>query len=104
MSSKKSADTQPLPLKDTLQDLAVIRAAEIDLSSVLQSPFVENEGANASAPSQNAETEDFVKQSYDYVREARAAMRILHQGKADTEGGRVDAVRGELEQIVAGLE
>ena len=103
MSSKKSADTQPLPLKDTLQDLAVIRAAEIDLSSVLQS-FVGNEGANASAPSQNAEAEGYVKQSYDYVREARAAMRILHRGKADTEGGRVDAVRGELEQIVAGLE
>ena len=103
MSLKKSADAQPLPLKDTLQDLAVIRAAEIDLSSVLQS-FVENEGANASAPTQNAETEGSVKQSYDYVREARAAMRILHQGKADTEGGRVDAVRGELEEIVAGLE
>lgn len=107
MSSKKSLGRQPLPLSDTLQDLAILRAADIDLSSVLQASVENDASAHdgiAATPSQNAEMEDSVKQSYDYVQEARAALRVLHQGKAEMEGGRIDAVREELEEVVAGLE
>lgn len=97
-TGKKTADSRPLPLSDMLQDLAILRASDIDLAATLRVPTV-----SSPASSPNDEVEMSLKQSYDYVREARAALRVLHTGRADREGERVDAVRSELEEVVAGL-
>ena len=91
MTSKPS----PLPLKDTLRDLALLRACDIDLSSVLPQD---------TASSQPSETDKSVDRSHEFVREARAALKLLNRGEVDEQGARVEDVRSTLEDVVRGLD
>jgi len=84
---------QPLPLVDTLHDLAVLRASNVDLDSVLP-----RDGA---APDSNAES---VKQSYEFMKEARAALQLQNRGDLGRHGENIEHVRGRLEEILKGLE
>lgn len=97
MSSKSKPN--PLPLADTLRDLAFLRATDFDLSSVL--PAV-------SLPSSTSVTEndveESVKKSYEFVTEARAALKILNRQEVEKQGERLEGVRNRLEDVVAGLE
>lgn len=97
MSSKSKPN--PLPLADTLRDLAFLRATDFDLSSVLPA---------ASPPSSTSVTEsdveESVKKSYEFVTEARAALKILDRQEVEKQGERLEGVRNRLEDVVAGLE
>lgn len=96
----------PLPLSDTLRDLALLRASDLDFASLLA------ESEPASTPSSNTTPEnpvtndvrDSVQRSYEFVSEARAALKILNRNEVDKEGLRVDEVRGRLEEVLQGLE
>lgn len=105
----KPADSKPFPLSDTLHDLAVLRASDIDLAAYLR-PNASGQGMKAKPAlssglsSEDSEREQLVAKSFDYVREGRAAIRLLHRGDVDNQGARVDKVRGELEDILSGLE
>lgn len=85
-------ESTPLPLSNTLGDLAILRASDVDLSAVLSG------GQEA-----HSERSDVVAQSYEFVSEARAALRILYRGDVDKEGERVDGVRNGLEEVLRGL-
>ncbi|EIN11951.1 hypothetical protein PUNSTDRAFT_83821 [Punctularia strigosozonata HHB-11173 SS5] len=83
----------PLPITDTLRDLAVLRASDIDLSSLLP-PRPESNGTAV---------DKSVLESYQFVKEARAALRILNRGDVEAQGAKVEDLRGKLEDILNGL-
>ena len=96
MSSKTKSN--PLPLADTLRDLAFFRATDFDLSSVLP-----NTSQTSTAPvPENVEAS--VKKSYDFVAEARAALRILNREEVEKQGERLEGVRNRLEDVLGGLD
>lgn len=104
---QRNADTIPLPLSDTLRDLAVLRALDIDLASVLPSA-----SADASKPQEEktklsdvspSEVDASVARSYEFVREAKAALQIINRRDVDKQGSRIDDVRSGIEQVLKGL-
>ncbi|KAL5524041.1 hypothetical protein ACEPAG_8214 [Sanghuangporus baumii] len=124
--NKATADAKPLPLSDTLHDLAVLRASDIDLAAFLPTPAPSDQTQTTStqsptprtspeamdsnqqisaadSDSSESERDRLVARSYEYVREGRAAIRLLHRGDVDNQGARVDKVRNELEEILRGL-
>jgi hypothetical protein len=87
----KAKDVKPLPLGNTLRDLALLRASEVEVSVLLPTPTtpVKDEGTSFDAA---------VEESYEFVREARKAMKIEMAGQ----GERVEAVRNKLEELLSG--
>ncbi|KAL5507020.1 hypothetical protein ACEPAH_6476 [Sanghuangporus vaninii] len=121
--NKATADAKPLPLSDTLHDLAVLRASDIDLAAFLPAPAPSDQTqttsstppetnpdpeANQQIPAGDADSSELerdrlVARSFEYVREGRAAIRLLHRGDVDKQSARIDKVRSELEEILSGL-
>ncbi|KAH9830724.1 uncharacterized protein C8Q71DRAFT_319795 [Rhodofomes roseus] len=103
MSAKKKGN--PLPLGDTLRDLALLRASDCDLSSTLPSSSdpVPPEAPPA-AGGLSREANESVERSFEFVKETRAAIRLLHRGEVDKQGGRLEDVRSRLEDVEKGLE
>lgn len=92
-----SSKSKPLQLSDTLRDLALLRASELDLASLL--PKI-SEAVTTPAD----EIESSVGASYAFVSEARKTIRILNRGDIDLQGGKVEKVRIGLEDLLQGLE
>ena len=88
----KGKTTSPLPLPDVLRDLAVLRASDTDLGFLVPS----EEG--------HAEADGVVESSYEFVREARAALGMHGRGEADKQGERVESVRSRLEELLKGVQ
>jgi transposase len=101
MSSKAKvtkAATNTLSLEDTLHDLAVIRASDIDLAAILASAMP------ASVPNPHPHpTDASVARSHEFAQAARAAIKIRNRGDVEAQGERVNDVRGQLEEVVEGL-
>jgi len=91
------AATNPLSLEDTLHDLAVIRASNIDLAAILDSTVP----APAAAAPTAADTT--VARSHEFAQAARTAIKIRNRGDVEAQGERVNDVRGQLEEVVEGL-
>ena len=91
----KSSNEKPLPLSDTLRDLALLRASEIDLASCI--PV-------STSKETEPEKELSVVRSHEFVEEARAALRILNRGVVDKEGAKIDELRNDLEETIIGIE
>lgn len=101
-SNPPTKPTHPLPLSSTLHDLALLRASDLDLASLLpQSP--DTDGAKQ-ASSTDAAVEESVQRSLQFSREARAALKLLHSDAVGREGAKVEDVRGRLEDVLAGLD
>ena len=98
MSTKKKSS--PLPLSDTLRDLALLRASDCDLTSALISHTAIQ---NTSSTHSDDDVELSVERSYEFVKETRAAIRQLHRGEVDQQGSRLEDVRSRLEDVSAGL-
>ena len=96
MTSTISKDQQPLPLADILRDLALLRASDIDMAVVL--PDYND------ATKRDADVDTSVQRSYEFVKEARAALRIQNRGDLGSVGESVERVREGLEEILKGLE
>ncbi|KAI5123874.1 hypothetical protein M0805_005691 [Coniferiporia weirii] len=101
--SSKTGDAKPLPLSDTLHDLAVLRASDINLTACLAPEAAARPDSSPSTNMPDEQTQ-LVQRSFDYVRDARAAMAILQRGEVDAQGARVNQVRGGLEDILSGLD
>ena len=98
MSLSASA-TKPLPLSETLRDLALLRASDVDLAACL--PL---DGPTSPADGAGYPIDQSVARSYEFVKEARAAIKLLNRGEVDTQGGRVEDLRSRLEDVLKGLE
>ena len=90
----------PLPLSSTLHDLALLRASDLDFSSLLTK---DGDGASDSADS-TPEVEQSVQRSMEFSREARAALKLAHTDAVERQGARVDEARARLEDVVKGLD
>ncbi|GBE81363.1 predicted protein [Sparassis crispa] len=99
----------PLPLSDTLRDLALLRASDLDLSTVLPPSAMTSAlaGGDAAIPDSDAASgsvNDAVKRSYEFAQEARMVLRLLNRGKVEKQGSRVEDVRSKLEDVLQGLD
>jgi hypothetical protein len=105
MSSKakvaKAATNSPLSLEDTLHDLAVIRASDIDLAAILASTMPATAPDTITSHPHPADAS--VARSHEFAQAARAAIKIRNKGDVEAEGERVNDVRGRLEVVVEGL-
>jgi hypothetical protein len=97
MSSSKP---NPLPLGDVLRDLAVLRASDVDLADGTSFPDAEStDSANEADGIRKS-----VQQSYQFVREAREALKVHQRGDLDKQGDKVDALRSQLEELRDGAQ
>ena len=92
MASKST----PLPFGDTLKDLALLRASDLDFSSLLPPTSSAGEG--------NSDVDSSVTRSYEFVKESRAALKIHYRQGVEKQGVRVEDVRSRLEDVLTGLD
>jgi hypothetical protein len=91
-------DAKPLSLSATLRDLALLRASEPDVALLL--PTVQDT-RNRGTPDA---TDLIVERSYQFVQQARAAIKLYHRGDVENVGEGVEAVRTKTEELSNGLE
>jgi hypothetical protein len=96
MTSTTKGKEQPLPFADILRDLALLRATDVNLAGV----FSEADEVTM----RDAGVESSVQQSYEFVKEARAAVRIQNRGTLDGVGENLECLREGLEEVLKGLE
>ncbi|KAG2140450.1 hypothetical protein BD769DRAFT_151040 [Suillus cothurnatus] len=85
----------PLPLHDTLRDLALLRASSVDLSGLIA------DDTPSSQPPK--EIEESTIQSYAFVREVRTALRMHNSGEAQKQAARIEKVQVELVDVLRSL-
>jgi len=89
---------KPLPLHDTLRDLALLRASSVDFSGLIVDDTV---------PSQSSGGVEGVEEStilsYAFVREARTALGIHNSGEAQKQATRIEKVQEELSDVLRSL-
>jgi hypothetical protein len=96
--------SKPLPLSDTLRDLALLRSSDLDLSSLLPPTSAEaNSSSDALKKSKSEKVETSVQKSYEFAKEARSAIKILNRGFVDSAGESLESLRTKLEDILKGL-
>lgn len=95
MTSTKT-DAQPLPMADVLRDLALIRASDLNLSSLLPA------SQPPTAPLDPL-VEKSVEQSYEFAKNARVAIKTMDRGDVDNEGAKVQAISTKLNALDSGL-
>ncbi|KAK0437512.1 hypothetical protein EV421DRAFT_1714940 [Armillaria borealis] len=97
MPSKTSTkDSKPLPLSDTLHDLALLRVSGVDLSDLVPS--------SSDATSADTDVGLSVQRSHDFIQSARSALELRDTETVDAEGKRLDAVRIQLDELSRGLK
>ncbi|GAV99181.1 hypothetical protein LENED_000621 [Lentinula edodes] len=75
MTSKKESKSFALP--DVLRDLALLRVSQVRLDSLVPTFPI--------SPSRNAELDSDLEKSYQFTKEARAAIRLRNAGKVEDE-------------------
>lgn len=99
-----ASKTHPLPFSDVLRDLALMRASDLDLSTLLP-PTSSTLSSNASDNADETQAlESIVERSYEFAQEARKAIKILNREAVDTQGANLENVRSQLEDVLKGLE
>lgn len=96
-----SSKTQPLALSDILRDLALLRVSDIDLDSLLP---LDSTTSDTSIGTDKDNIDLSVRNSYEFASEARKAIKLLNRGDVDTQGGKVEDLRSQLEDMLKGLE
>lgn len=93
--SKKAKDAKALPLSDTLRDLALLRANDMDLAGLLP----------ASVDSKTAGgDEGSLDDSSEFIRETRKALRVHDRGDAQVQGEALGEISVKYEDLLAGLQ
>ena len=103
----KAGDVVPLSLGDTLRDLALLRASGVDLVEAIG----EGEGdvgvgveGQSQLRQKESEKDRLVEKSFEFVRETRAALRVVYKDDVGEQGKRIDELREGLEECVAGMD
>ncbi|TEB37542.1 hypothetical protein FA13DRAFT_1726655 [Coprinellus micaceus] len=95
MASKKAKDAKALPLSDTLRDLALLRASDVDLAGLLPAS-VDSKTAGGDEGSLDASSE--------FIRETRKALRVHDRGDAQVQGEVLEEILAKYEDLLAGLQ
>ena len=93
----KATDKQPLPLADILRDLALLRASDVNIAEVCSD-------VDEEVTKRDTDVENSVQRSYEFVKEARAALRIQNRGELEGVGENLGRLREDLEEVLKGLE
>ncbi|KAG2746398.1 hypothetical protein P692DRAFT_20835979 [Suillus brevipes Sb2] len=88
----------PLPLHDTLRDLALLRASSVDLSGLIA-----DDATSSQAPREVEVVEESTIQSYAFVKEARNALRMHDSGEAQKQAARIEKLQVELVDVLGSL-
>ncbi|KAJ7727945.1 hypothetical protein B0H16DRAFT_1894305 [Mycena metata] len=88
-----SKDVKPLALSATLRDLALLRVSGLDVASLLPPT------STTQTPSSDTVSEGTVARSYEFVEQARAAIKIYNRGDTEKVGGDVEAIRSRVEEL-----
>ncbi|KAJ6497880.1 hypothetical protein C8R45DRAFT_1072325 [Mycena sanguinolenta] len=91
-----SKDAKPLSLSATLRDLALLRVTSLDVGSLV--PTQPNQSSKPDAATAAA-----VESSYEFVQQARAAIRLYNREEVERTGEGVEAVRTKVEELSEGL-
>ncbi|KZT26799.1 hypothetical protein NEOLEDRAFT_210379 [Neolentinus lepideus HHB14362 ss-1] len=100
-------DASPLPLSEMLRDLALLRASDVDLAKVLAASTGYPEQKPCSRPEARAGDEEIrtsVEKSYEFVRQARAVIKLQDRMDVESQGARVEDLRSKLEDALEGLK
>lgn len=91
MSSK--AKNIRLPLADTLRDLALLRASDLDVASIL----AREDTQSSPHPSNTFDG------SREFIHICRRVLKLHDSGGVDIQGEKVEVVRNKLEGLMDGL-
>ena len=100
----RAGDVVPLSLGDTLRDLALLRASGVDLVEAMGEKDVGVEGPSPQSRQKESEKDRLVEKSFEFVRETRAALRVVYKDDVGEQGKRIDELREGLEECVAGMD
>ncbi|KAJ7251777.1 hypothetical protein B0H12DRAFT_1071816 [Mycena haematopus] len=92
-----SREAKPLPLSATLRDLALLRASALDVASL-----VPTEPTLSLKP--DPTTVAAVELSWEFVQQARAAIRLYNHDEVERTGESVEAIRTKVEELSEGLD
>lgn len=96
----KTKDSKSFSLEKSLRDLALLRASEVDTTSLLPAAEAPNDAISRSQSS----VEVTVDMSFEFVREGRLAMKVYNRDEVGSQGSRVEEVRSKLEDLLSGLQ
>ncbi|XP_006460957.1 hypothetical protein AGABI2DRAFT_192538, partial [Agaricus bisporus var. bisporus H97] len=102
MPLPSNKDQKPFVLPDTLQDLALLRASDLDLGTLVPTTPITKDGTQTQVQKEDDElqaVEESLKNSYEYVRSARNVVRIKDRGDVDVQGQRIERAREELANV-----
>jgi len=97
--SDKPPHPSPLPLAGTLQDLALLRASSVDISSLLPHDAAAKPGGEDDEHHRTA-----LEQSSMFVEEMHHAIRIDLSGAADRIKGRIETLEREVDKATEHVE
>ncbi|KZV82142.1 hypothetical protein EXIGLDRAFT_730169 [Exidia glandulosa HHB12029] len=83
----------PLALEHTLRDLAILRASDVTLGHLLPTRQPGGDSHDKS-----------VHDAAEFIRAGRETVRTMHRGVVEGEGARLEGARGQLEEVLAGLD
>ncbi|KAJ7497119.1 hypothetical protein FB451DRAFT_217249 [Mycena latifolia] len=92
-----STNVKPLSLSATLRDLALLRASGLDVASLVPSLATQ-------APLTPNAADSTVERSYEFVQQARTAIKIYNRGDVENVGSAVETVRTKVEELSKGLQ
>jgi hypothetical protein len=92
-------DGKPFVLSDTLRDLALLRASDLDLATLVPTTVTKDD----TQVKEGEAAEESLKNSYQYIRLARNIVKTNDRGDVDVQGQRIERVREELSNVDEGL-
>ena len=97
---------QDIPITDIVRKLYITHKSSLppaDLASFLQPEETSGSSTEQAQSGDQGKELRAVERSFEFVKEARAAIRILNRGDVDEQGARIDEAREGLEEIANGL-
>lgn len=105
MSTKSKSAAKPLPLSNTLRDLAVLRSSSKDILELFKLSPESDPGAGTRIDTHtNSAIDATVDSSYDFIRVSRAAIKLHDSGKVDMSGAKTEEVRSKYEDLLIGVQ
>lgn len=99
-----SKQTTPFAAGGILEDLALLRASDVDVSSILQDVSETDPRSSTVESPVNSDASKSVADSYKFAAAARAAIRLHDRGDIDVAGGKVDKLVESLDDVLDGLQ
>lgn len=96
----KTKDQKPFALTDTLRDLALLRASDLDLAALVPATSADE----TQKIEESKAVEESLKTSYEYVRSTRAVLKTNDRGGVDLQGQQIEGIRVNLSNVEEGVK